>query len=344
VTTKGLLPILLLAMSVARPAIADDGPKPPEKPLEKPADTDTDEARRLFGVGVDAVKRFQWADALTAFEKSHALVPNATTSLNIGVSERSLGHYVRSKRALGRALEEHRAAGGTVLSPSSVADAEGYLKEIDGLLARATVTVKPEGSNIVVDGRPLTKEGRAFAAGIEAPGKGAPAPAGKFDLVLDPGNHVFVLTRKGFSDAVVNRTFAPGATLDLVLELDKLPATIKVSAEVEGAIVRVGRTDVGPAPVDVLRPAGTYPVTVSKEGFVTYETTLTVKAGEEAKIDAVLPKKKLAVEEEWWFWVSIAGAVGTAATITYFAVRPEPDPLPYDGGNTGWVVPSVIRF
>lgn len=336
---RRLAAILLLTTLAPHHAAADDAPKPPADA------TQIEEARRLFGVGVEAVKRFQWAEALVAFEKSHALVPNATTSLNIGVSERALGHYVRAKRALGRALDENQSAGGSVLAESSVADAQGYLKEIDALLAHAKVTVKPEGATIVVDGRPIASDGSGFAAGIEAPGAGAAAPKGPFDLVLDPGNHVFVLTRKGFSDAVVNRTFAPGATLDLALELDKLPATIKVSAEIEGAIVRVGRTDVGPAPVDVLRPAGTYPVTVSKEGFVTYETTLTVKAGEEAKIAAALPKKKLAVEEEWWFWVSIAGAVGTAATITYFAVRPEPDPVPYDGGNTGWVVgPSAIRF
>ncbi len=339
---RTLTAILLVAALTPRDAVADDAPKTPVAPAD---DTTKEEARRLFGVGVDAVRSFQWADALAAFEKSHAIVPNATTSLNIGVAERALGHYVRAKRALGRALDENRAGGGSVLSASSVADAEGYLKEIDGLLARAKVTVKPQGAAIVVDGRPLAGDGSGYAAGIEPPGAGTTAPAGTFDLVLDPGNHVFLITRKGFSDAVVNRTFAPGSTLDLVLELDKLPATIKVSAEVEGAIVRVGRTDVGPAPVDVLRPAGTYPVTVSKEGFVSYETTLTVKAGEEAKIAAVLPKKKLAVEEEWWFWVSIAGAVGTAATITYFAVRPEPDPVPYDGGNTGWVVgPSAIRF
>lgn len=341
---KSRLPLatVLLLVLFEQGALADDAsPAAPAPNAESP----TDEARRLFSVGVDAVKRFQWAEALTAFEKSHALVPNATTSLNIGVSERALGHYVRSKRALSRALDENRTAGGSVLSASSVADAEGYLKEIDGLLARATVTVKPEGAAIVVDGRPLTGDGAGFAAGIAPAGKGSPAPTGKFDLVLDPGNHVFVLTRKGFSDAIVNRTFAPGSTQELLLELDRLPATIKVNAEVEGAIVRVGRTDVGPVPVDVLRPAGTYPITVSKEGFVTYETTLTVKAGEEATIAAVLPKRKLAVEEEWWFWTSIAAAVGTAATITYFVVRPDPEPLPYDGGNTGWVVgQSAIRF
>lgn len=303
-----------------------------------------DAARRVFGSGVEAVQKFQWAEALASFEESYALVPNAITSLNIGVSERALGRYVRASRSLERALAENEAAGGAVLSDTSMADAKSYLEEMKRLLVRANVTVRPEGATLIVDGRPLTKLGDRYITGVET-GAGSPAPAGKFEILLDPGNHVLVLSRKGFSDAVINRTFLAGASADLLLELDKLPASIKVTAETAGATVRVGTSDVGPVPVDVLRPAGTYSIVVSKDGFVPYETTLTVKPGEEAKIDAILPKKKLNVAEEWWFWASLAGAVGTAATITYFVARPEPEPVPFDGGNTGWVVgPAAIRF
>jgi hypothetical protein len=112
---RGLTAIFLLAALAPWDVLADDAPKPPGAPAD---DANVVEARRLFGVGVDAVRRFQWADALTAFEKSHALVPNATTSLNIGVAERALGHYVRARRALARSLDEHRVAGGSVLSAS----------------------------------------------------------------------------------------------------------------------------------------------------------------------------------------------------------------------------------
>ncbi len=341
---------VVAGLVVARPAVARaDDAAAPNAPAAQPADdTKRTEARRLFGEGVEHVKKFQWAEALGAFERSHALVPNANTSLNVGVCERALGRYVRARQSLRRALDENDA-GGSVLSPTSLADAKAYLEQIDGLVVRARLTVKPADAALSIDGRPLAKvaagERTIFAAGIAPAGPGSRVPAETFEVVLDPGNHVFVLARPGFSDAVVNRTLAPGSSSDLVLELEKLPATLKVSSSIDGAIVQVAEVDVGPVPVDVLRPAGRYPVIVRKEGYVPYETSLTVRPGEEAKIDAILAPESLNVAEQWWFWTSIVGGLGTAAVVTYFAVRPEPDPPPYDGGSSGWVVqPSAIRF
>jgi len=347
------LPLFLLALGVAMPsghAFAQDKAPAQEAPAPSEEEARKIEARARFGEGFEQVKKFQWADALSAFEKSHALVPYANTSLNIGVCERALGRYVRARRSLRRALAEHAESGGTVLSASSLADANSYLAEIDSVIVRAKITIRPTDAAITVDGRPIEAiaEGdkQVFAAGIAPTGPGKTVPSTTFELVLDPGNHVFVLSRTGFSDAVVNRTLTGGAeSPDLVFELEKLPARIKVSSTVEGAIVKLGAMDVGPVPVDVFRPAGVYPVKVQREGFVPYETSVSVKAGEEAKLNAVLSKESLNVAEQWWFWSSIVGALGTAAVITYFAVRPEPEPPPYDGGTTGWVVPSsAIRF
>lgn len=295
------------------------------------------------------MKRLQYGEALTRFERAYALYPFAVSSLNIGVCERALGHYVRARTAFTRALAENQEAGGNLLSEASIEDAKGFLKEIDGLLGRAKVTIRPADASIAVDGRPLAVlligEKRVLAAGVDPAGPGKRVPSETFEVLLDPGNHVFVVTRKGFNDAVVNRVIAPGTTSELLLELATLPATIRVSSSVKGAIVRVGKIDVGPTPVDVLRPAGTYPLVVQKEGFVDYETSLSVKAGEEAKIDAKLVQTKLNVAEQWWFWSSIAAAAGTVGLVTYFATRPEPEPPPYDGGSSGWLVkPSLIKF
>jgi hypothetical protein len=334
-TMKRVALCFLLLVAAPATALAQDG------------EAEKERARALFGEGVENVKKFQWAEALAAFERSHAIVPNAITSLNVGVCERALGRYVRARRSLERAIEEDGAGG--ALSPTSRGDAEGYLKEIDGVIVKAKLTVKPSDAAITVDGRPLAPARLGgkdlFAAGVAAPGPGAKVPAEQFEVLLDPGNHVFVLSRKGFSDAVVNRTFTPGKPAELVLELEKLPATLKVSSSITGAIVRVADTDVGPVPVDVLRPAGQYPVLVTKEGYVPYETSISVKPGEEAKINAVLAEESMNVAEQWWFWTSIGAGLTTAALVTYFVVRPEPEPPPYQGGSTGWVVqPSAIRF
>lgn len=309
-------------------------------------DTKTDQASKLFGDGVASVQKFQWAEALSSFEQSYAIIPNAITSLNIGVCERALGRYVRARRSLDRALAENESGGGHVLSATSIQDAKSYLGEIAGLLVHARVKVIPREATIAVDGRPVVSLGdkQPFAAGLEPSGAGKAVPAEAFDLVLDPGNHVFVLSRKGFTDAVVNKSFAAGATTELTFELEKLPATLKITSAVTGAIVRVSQTDVGPVPVDVLRPAGTYPVVVQKDGYDPYAITVTIRPGEETKINAVLPKTKMNVAKQWWFWTSVAGALGTAGVITYFAARPAPESPPYKGGSTGWVVSTGTSF
>ena len=337
-----------VALTAATPALADDAKAKQTEPPAAEDDPKKIEARSLFASGVDNVKKFQWAEALAAFERSQALIPSAITSLNIGVCERALGRYVRAGRSFERALTEHRSGVGAPLSETSVADTNGYLGEIASIVVRAKITVRPTDAAITVDGRPLAAVGadRAlFAAGVEPPGPGAKVPGETFEIVLDPGNHVFVLSRKGYADAVVNRTFSPGKPAEAIFELEKLPATLKVSSSITGAIVRVAEVDVGPVPVDVLRPAGQYPVLVRKDGYVPYETSITVKPGEEAKINAVLAEESLNVAEQWWFWTSIGAGLTTAALVTYFVVRPEPDPPPYNGGSTGWVVePTVIRF
>lgn len=338
---------LLTAMAVAAPAAATDPP-----PSSADSNGAKAEARVKYAQGVELVKSSQWSDALVAFEAAAKLYPNASITLNIGACERALGRYVRARSTLQRALDEAAATPGS-LPDSSVVEAKGFIAEIDRVLARATVTVEPPEAAIAVDGRPLAEleptpgADPIVAAGVLPPGPGRAAPARQFVLVLDPGAHVITLARKGYTDVVVNRSFAPGSSTSLVLELDRLPATLRVTSSQAGSIVRVNDADVGPAPVDVLRPAGSYRVLVQREGFVPYSTQVTVKAGEEVKLRASLVVDEPSVLSRWWFWTGAAAVVAGGVAITYAATRPEPQPPPYDGGSTGWLVspsPAGLRF
>ena len=96
--------------------------------------------------------------------------------------------------------------------------------------------------------------------------------------------------------------------------LDRLPAKLRISANVEDALVRVDERDVGPVPVDVLRPAGRYNVSVAKDGYETYESVVDVKAGEEAALQAKLVEESTPVYETWWFWSGAAAIVATVVS------------------------------
>jgi len=296
------------------------------------------EAQALFRQGVEGVKQAQWAAALSAFERSAALRPHASTTFNVATCERAMAAYTRARASFKRAIEQDTAQPGE-LAPSQLVEAQGFLREIDQLLSWVQITLEPEGTAVAVDGRPLTAQpDGTFVAGVAPPGPGT-APKGKVLTVLvNPGAHVFALSKPGFADAVVSRTFAPAESASLALELDRVPATLDVSANVVGAIVTVDGKDLGPAPVAVLRPAGSYKVTVAKEGFDPFETRVDVRAGERRALSAVLTEEQRPITRQWWFWTGAAAVVAAGVLTTFLVTQPESEPKPYDGGSTGWVV------
>jgi hypothetical protein len=163
--------------------------------------------------------------------------------------------------------------------------------------------------------------------------------------MLDPGAHVFRGVRKGHGDALVRRSWRAGRRAELDLRLDELPATVRIRSTPEGAVVRVDGREVGVAPVELERRAGQYELEVVLDGYETYTATLDLGPGQRSDLTAELVEHSTPIYERWWFWTGAAAIVAGAAVVTWAATRPEPEPPPYDGGSTGWVVsPALIRF
>lgn len=285
------------------------------------ADEDaTSRARTEFVAATDHVKNARWGEALAAFERSSELRPHPLTTFNIGACERALGRYTRARATLEKALTENEASGKRDLAPSFASDAKKWIDDIDRILVHAAIVVTPPDAALLVDGSPIaTKNGRA-------------------SLVLDPGTHAFSVSRTGFTNAVVNQTFAPASAPDVVLDLQSLPATLRIAADRDGSVVAVDALDVGIAPVRLTRPAGTYAVVVRKPGFVTYQSKVKVGPGEAPTILATLPEETTPVTKKVWFW-SVAAVVVTGAAVgTYFLTRPDPERPAPNGGALGWVV------
>lgn len=316
--------IVLLAAGTAR---ADDADAP-----------EVVEARAAFVKGTDLAKRSQWAEALASFTKSAELRPHAVTTYNLAICHRAMGNYTLARETFERALTDSNATQPPQMPAPLVAEAKTYTTEIDGLLVTANVRLSPANAAIAVDGRPLAvRSDGLLVAGVRPPGQGEPPPAGDFRLSLNPGTHVFTVSRSGFADAVVNKTMTPGSTVALKLELDKLPATIHVASSQEGAVVAVNGLDIGIAPLDVSRPAGTYRVIVRKSGFKTYDQQLAVQPGQEIELRAPLAKEESSLTSRWWFWTAAGVLVTGVAVGTYALTRTETtNQQPIDGGGLGW--------
>jgi PEGA domain len=307
---------------------------------ETPSTDPTAGASQSFARGNELAREEKWGEALAAFEASLQLRAHALTLYNIGVCERVLGRATRARERFRAALG--RDTGGTELPPSIREEVLGFIAEYTRMLPRVQVQLDPKDAGIAVDGRPLREyreEGRlVLEAGVLAPGPGNPASAATFDLELDPGTHVIAISRRGYVDVVQTRTFAPGQRGALNLVLSELPATLRISATVAGAQVKLNEADVGLTPLELNRPGGRYRLTVAHPGYVTLTNEIAVTAGGESNLRISLQEERTPVIKRWWFWAGAAGVLAVASTITYFVTRPTPPPQPYNGGSASWVV------
>jgi tetratricopeptide (TPR) repeat protein len=164
-------------------------------------------ARELFASGSELARANRWRDALAAFERAAALFPHASTTYNIGYCERALGHLTRALQAFHRARAEDDAAPGSLTQAQREA-LGGYVAQIDERLARLHFAAG--GWLVAIDGRPLESTGAdVFLAGTARKGPPAPAGAGAFTALVDPGRHVVVVERDGERHVIV-RELAPG--------------------------------------------------------------------------------------------------------------------------------------
>jgi hypothetical protein len=313
----------------------------PAAPRQPPADP-REEARELFATGADLVKAAKWSEALSAFERSFALVPHPVTLFNIGACERALGSNARARRTLTRTLALDREGSSGALPESARSDVAAFLAEIAAILVTVDVHLDPPSATIAVDGRPLEQTAAGavptLTAGLAAPGPGQAPPSADFRLELDPGAHVLVLSRPGFEDVVRRETFAKGRAASLDLVLARLDGALEVRADRAGSAVAVDGVDVGAAPITVRRPAGRYHVAVRKAGYVTFETDAVLEPGGRIDLSAPLAPEKTPLTRTWWFW-TVAGSVVALATVsTYFLTRPDPQRPTANGGGLGWVL------
>ena len=305
------------------------------------ASPEVEQARADFVQGAALARDAQWGAALASFARSARLRPHAWTTYNLAVCERALGKYVVARRSFERALAQRTAEAD--LPEPIVVDTRRFLVEIGQIVATLDVTLEPADASLAVDGQPLeaipADDGRpTLIAGTLPAGPGTRPPAASFRLLLDPGAHVFIITREGFASAAHAEIVRPGERRALSLAVDRMPATLSIAASEPSAVVSVDRLDVGTAPVTLQRPAGVHHILVRKPGFDAYEIDTTVAAGERAELAAALKPHRASVLTHWWFWTAASAVLAGAAITTYAVTRPTPRRPPLDGGGLGWAV------
>jgi hypothetical protein len=271
------------------------------------------------------------------FEQSRALREHALTIFNIGVCQRFLGRYTLARQTLRSALA--RNAKTSEMPALFVEQATTYLAEIDKKLAHVTIVLTPPTAATAIEGRPLTQlddDAKHWIAGVAPGGAGKSVGTPRFEVLVDPGAAVFTFTLEGHDTIEIKRKLEPESSVELPVSMTEQPANVRVAADRDHAIVRIDGSDVGMAPIGVSRPPGAYRLTVEKPGFVTYESKLSLRPGQDLKLDAKLVPETVPVTKKWWFWTLAAVIAAGVGVTTYFIVRPEPTRPEVDKGGLGY--------
>jgi hypothetical protein len=150
---------------------------------------------------------------------------------------------------------------------------------------------------------------------------------------LRPGRHTVRVTKRGFAPVTQDFEVAPGATVELEIDLLPVAGLLSIVSTPSGASVKVDGKVLGVTPLDTDVPAGTRLFSVTLPGYTEdtrqVEVAAAVPLTLNFKLNPLPVASGPAFYETWWFWtlVGVAGA-GTAAAVIATSggeVTPQPD-------------------
>lgn len=133
----------------------------------------TRDAQAAFQRGVTEMDAHRYPSALEALEASYRLHPSPVALYNLALVHREMGHVQRAIETFERYLVE----GAARVPADRAASVRDTLGQLRAQLARVSLTATPTPFTATVDGREL-----ALSNG---------------ELILDPGDHVVVVTASG---------------------------------------------------------------------------------------------------------------------------------------------------
>jgi hypothetical protein len=168
-------------------------------PCRVEADDTESQARALFERGVAASDQGHWAEAAELYQRSRALVERPSTLFNlVGVLHR-LGRY-REGLEVGAA---YLRAPGTAGERDKRAEVERLLADMQLAVGVVEVSVLPRAAQLTLDGVPV------------------PASPERYELAVDPGQHVLTAFARSYEPQ--ERRFAMERGVRVRVELTLVP-------------------------------------------------------------------------------------------------------------------------
>ncbi len=226
------------------------------------------EARRHFRLGIRLYQDTNYPGALAEFEAAYAAKPGPSSLQNVALCQKALFRYREAAATLAQLLEKH----GSELSEGERKAVAAAITELNGLVGSIVVTVEPSEAKVTLDGRTL-----------------APSEL-KVGLDVNVGEHEIIADEPGYARLVRVVSVASGEKL-LPVEM-KLKATDGflniVASDPLAAIAVDGTTRAFHDWRGSVKPDTEHLVQVFRDGYESYESTVTVALGQTLDIHAAL--------------------------------------------------------
>ena len=124
---------------------------------------------------------------------------------------------------------------------------------------------------------------------------GATTKTSPCTFTLTPGTHSVTITKAGYDSIVASVPITAGVTLTKSYTLRATPGSLSVSTTPTAATVVIAGVGTYTTPFTKKLTAGSYPLTISKTGYVTKTDSITIAAGQIMSKSYTLVKKKVKV-------------------------------------------------
>lgn len=270
----------------------------------------TEQGRRLFQQGLEALDRGRLVEAAQHFERSYRLRPSAVVLVNLALVFRSQGRYLDAQIAFRRAIDE----GARELLPDELARARNDLARLELAIPVVTLEGLVEGASVQCDGRAIDGAGPTRA------------------VRLDPGAHVFNITADGYEPEQRAVRLEPSDAQVIPLQLRRSPRArlwISLPRDAQDARVLVDGapwTQIeGPQTVG----SGSHRVRVLAAGYAPFDRTVTVFERTTVRVDVSLTRAAPRVAPWAIALATTAATVAVGAAVAVpIAVANTPEPLP----------------
>jgi hypothetical protein len=265
---RALLALGLASLGTFAPLTARaDTPTVGAPAAADPSDA-TAQARRHFKLGIRLYQDTNYPGALAEFEAAYAAKPGAGSLQNVALCQKALFRYREAASTLQQLLSLHAAE----LNEGEQKSVRDAISELEGLVGSIVVDVEPADAKVTIDGRAVPPS--ELRAGVE----------------LNVGEHAIVADEPGFARLARVVSVASGQQrLPVEMKLKATDGFLNIVASDPRAAIAVdGVTRAFQSWRGGVQPDTDHLVQVFRDGYESYESTVSVPLGSTLDVHAEL--------------------------------------------------------